>query len=298
MISVIIPAYNEEQAIAGTVDACVKALAQLGGEYEIIVVDDGSSDNTSGVAVAAGARIIRHPHNLGYGRSLKDGILAATYDTIVIADADGTYPVDRIPDLFRAHLAGFHMVVGARQGKHYDESFGKKMLRVLLKALVEFTAGRKIPDINSGLRIFSRQDILPYFQYLCETFSFTTSLTLAYMMNGMFVTYIPIEYQKRVGMTKVRLFRDSLRTLQFIVEAILYYNPIKIFLAFSVCLIGLASVCFLDAIVLGHHSAFLLGVGCVVLSVLMFGIGLVSIQLKQLLHLQDTERTAPNRAAK
>jgi polyisoprenyl-phosphate glycosyltransferase len=298
MISVIIPAYNEESSIGGTVDACVRALAKLGGEYEIIVVDDGSSDNTAGAAVAAGARIIRHPHNLGYGRSLKDGILAATYDTIVIADADGTYPVDRIPDLFRAHLSGFHMVVGARQGKHYDESFGKKMLRLLLKTLVEFTAGRKIPDINSGLRIFSRQDIVPYFQYLCDTFSFTTSLTLAYMMNGMFVTYIPIDYQQRVGITKVRLFRDSLRTLQFIVEAILYYNPIKIFLAFCVGLLGLALICFADAVVFGHHSAFLLGTGSVMLGVLMFGIGLVSIQLKQLLHLQDSERTTHNRAAK
>jgi polyisoprenyl-phosphate glycosyltransferase len=298
MISVIIPAYNEESAIAGTVDACVRALTKLCGEYEIIVVDDGSSDNTSDAAVMAGARIIRHPHNLGYGRSLKDGILAATYDTIVIADADGTYPVDRIPDLFRTHLSGFHMVVGARQGKHYDESFGKKILRILLKALVESTAGRKIPDINSGLRIFSRQDILPYFQYLCETFSFTTSLTLAYMMNGMFVTYIPIDYQQRVGMTKVRLFRDSLRTLQFIVEAILYYNPIKIFLAFCVCLLVLALICFADAVAFGHYSAFLLGCGSVMLAILMFGIGLVSIQLKQLLHLQDTERTAHNRSAK
>jgi hypothetical protein len=172
------------------------------------------------------------------------------------------------------------------------------MLRVLLKALVEFTAGRTIPDINSGLRIFSRQDIVPYFQYLCETFSFTTSLTLAYMMNGMFVTYIPIDYQKRVGMTKVRLFRDSLRTLQFIVEAILYYNPIKIFLAFCVCLLGVALICFLDAVAFGHYSVFLLGIGSIMLAVLMFGIGLVSIQLKQLLHLQDTDRTAHNRAAK
>ena len=298
MISVIIPAYNEESAIRGTVDACVRALSKLGGEYEIIVIDDGSSDNTAGVAVAAGARIIRHPHNLGYGRSLKDGILAATHDTIVIADADGTYPVERIPDLFRIHMSGFHMVVGARQGRHYDESFGKKILRIILKTLVEFTAGRKIPDINSGLRMFSRPDVVPYFQYLCETFSFTTSLTLAYMMNGMFVTYIPIDYQQRVGTTKVRLLRDSLRTMQFIVEAILYYNPIKIFLAFSVCLLGVAIVCFADAVVFGHHNSFLLGVGSVILGVLMFAIGLVSIQLKQLLHLQDTERTAHNRAAK
>jgi glycosyltransferase involved in cell wall biosynthesis len=298
MISMIIPAYNEELAIVETVDACKRTLAKLGGEYEIIIIDDGSSDNTADVAVAAGARVIRHPHNLGYGRSLKDGILAATHDTIVIADADGTYPVERIPDLFRAHQAGFHMVVGARQGRHYDESFSKMMLRIVLKILVEFTAGRKIPDINSGLRIFSRQDILPYFQYLCETFSFTTSLTLAYMMNGMFVTYIPIAYQQRVGKTKVRMFRDSLRTLQFIVEAILYYNPIKIFLVICAGLLGFASVCFLGAATFDHAGAFWMGFGCVVLAVLMAGIGLISIQLKQLLHLQDTERTGRARATK
>jgi glycosyltransferase involved in cell wall biosynthesis len=296
MISAVIPAYNEELAIAQTVQACRRVLDRLEGTHEVIVVDDGSSDKTAEIAAAAGAKVVRHPHNLGYGRSLKDGILAASHDTIVISDADGTYPIDRIPDLFEAHRAGFDMVVGARQGKHYDESLGKKLLRLILKHLVEFTAGREIPDINSGLRIFSRQDILPYFQYLCETFSFTTSLTLAYMLNGKFVKYIPIDYQSRVGATKVRLFRDSLRTLQFIVEAILYFNPIKIFIVFCGAMLGLAAICFVDAAVFGHYSAFLLGIGCVLLAFLMFGIGLVSIQLKQLLHLQDTERTVRHRS--
>src|SRR5204863_6573813 len=134
---------------------------------------DGSTDDTGAVASGAGAQVVRHPHNLGYGRSLKDGIMAAKHDTIIITDADGTYPVERAPDLFKIYQSGFDMVVGARQGKYYDESLGKKLLRIILKNLTEFTTGREIPDINSGLRVFSRQDVVPYFQYLCETFSFT-----------------------------------------------------------------------------------------------------------------------------
>jgi polyisoprenyl-phosphate glycosyltransferase len=295
MISVVIPAYNEELGIADTVQAARKALVDVEGGGEVLVVDDGSSDKTAEMAAQAGATVVRHPQNMGYGRSLKDGILAAASDTIVISDADGSYPVERIADLVRGHRTGFHMVVGARQGKHYDESFGKKVLRLILKALVEFTAGREIPDINSGLRIFSRPDVLPYFKYLCDTFSFTTSLTLAYMMNGMYVAYVPIQYHQRVGSTKVRLLRDSLRTLQFIVEAILYFNPIKIFLVFCAGMLGLAVICFVIAAVLGIYSAFLLGVGSILLSLMMFGIGLVSVQLKQLLHLQDPERTSRDR---
>lgn len=292
MISIVIPAYNEERAIEQTINACRRVLAPLDADCEIVVVDDGSSDATAELAARAGATVVRHPHNLGYGRSLKDGIATARHDTIVITDADGTYPIDRIPDLFQAYQSGFHMVVGARQGRHYDESFGKKLLRLVLKHLVQFTAGREIPDINSGLRVFSREEILPYFRYLSETFSFTTSLTLAFMLNGMFVKYIPVDYHPRVGTTKVHLFRDSLRTMQFIVEAILYFNPIKIFIVFCAAMTGLGVLCFLVAGLLGYSGAFLMGVGCILLAFLMFGIGLVSIQLKQLLHVQDTDRTA------
>ena len=122
------------------------------------------------------------------------------------------------------------MVVGARTGKYYRESIMKSLLRIILKFLVEFTAGRSIPDINSGLRVFSKKTITNYLQHLCNTFSFTTSLTLAYMMTGKFVEYIPIEYGKRMGVSKVRLFRESLRTLQYITQSIIYYNPLKLFI--------------------------------------------------------------------
>ena len=183
--------------------------------------------------------MVRHPHNVGYGRSLKNGIAAAQYDMIAICDADGTYPAAAIPELVRLHREGFDMAVGRRQGPHYRESMLKMPMRALLRFLVEWTAGRHIPDINSGLRVFSRAAVMQYFAHLCDTFSFTTSLTLAYMMTGRFVAYAPIDYFERAGRSKVRLFRDALRTLQYIVEAILYYNPLKLFLLFSlICLVA------------------------------------------------------------
>ncbi len=289
MLSIVIPAYNEEMSISYTVVRCKQLLLEIGDENsEVIVVDDGSSDNTYKIAVDQGAVSIRHPHNIGYGRSLKDGIAIAKNDVIVITDADGTYPLDRIPDLLKDYSLGFNMVVGARTGKNYHESFFKKVNRKILKGLVEFTAGRKIADINSGLRIFSRTEIMPYFKSLCDTFSFTTSMTLAYMMTGKFVKYMPIDYHKRVGKTKVRLFRDSLRTLQFIVEAILYYNPLKIFILFSGSLVVLSVIFFLFSAFIHLNSAFYLGVGSVLLSIIMFGFGLIAVQLKQILSNSDT----------
>lgn len=284
MFSVIIPAYNEGTVIAVTVFDILKVLKLNNIEgAEIIVVNDGSTDRTAEMAIKAGAILINHPHNIGYGRSLKDGIKAAKYDTIIITDADGTYPLEMIPILYSEYEKGFDMVVGARQGANYDESFKKKMLRLVLKKLVEFTAGRKIPDINSGLRVFSKQETLPYFTKLCDTFSFTTSLTLAYMMNGKFVQYLPIDYKKREGTTKVRLFRDSMRTLQFITEAILFYNPIKIFIVFSVGLVLAGLLSLLLAFIFTNPILAVFGIGFIFISIFMFGIGLVSVQLKHIL---------------
>lgn len=294
MISVVIPALNEEDSIASTVLSVIETLKKAEmSPYEIIVVDDGSSDRTAQLARETGAIIVSHPHNVGYGRSLKDGIRAAQYDIIAITDADGTYPIGCIPQLVIEYQKGFDMVVGARTGEHYRESMIKAPLRKILKFIVEFTATRKIPDINSGLRVFSRATVIPYFNHLCDTFSFTTSMTLAYMMNGRFVCYLPIEYSERSGQTKVRLFRDSMRTMQYIVEAATYYNPLKIFAFFSficLCFAGVSLVC---ALIFQLASLFALGVGAILLSLLMIGLGLLAVLLKQIM---DSDRQAGNRA--
>ncbi|MEM9544169.1 MAG: glycosyltransferase family 2 protein [Cyanobacteria bacterium P01_E01_bin.42] len=284
MISVIIPAFNEEEAIVTTLENIKKVLASIESTpTEIIVVDDGSWDRTSQLAQKVGAKVIRNPHNIGYGFSLKTGIKAARFDTIVITDADGTYPLDKIPVLLEEYKKGFDMVIGMRTGRYYRESLFKIPLRIILKWLVEFTTGRKVPDINSGLRIFSKEVVTPYFNNLCNTFSFTTSLTLAYMMTGKFVSYIQIPYYKRVGTTKVRIFRDSIRTLQFIVQAILYYNPLKIFIVLCGLTMVFSLVCLILSFAFHVLSTFILGISSILVTIIIFALGLLADLLRQIM---------------
>jgi glycosyltransferase involved in cell wall biosynthesis len=228
MISVIIPAYNEENAIEETIKEIKKVLKKYKG-YEIIVVNDGSTDKTREKALKTGVIVIDNEKNMGYGKSLKIGIEHAKNNTIVITDSDLTYPFDKVPEMLEIKKQGYDMVVGARTGKYYKESFFKNILRKLLKLFVEFMANHEIRDINSGLRVFDKDLVSKYIPRLCDTFSFTTSQTLAYMMNGHKVYYIDIPYYKRVGKSKVKLLKYSFITTGHILRAGIYYNPIKIF---------------------------------------------------------------------
>jgi glycosyltransferase involved in cell wall biosynthesis len=284
MISVVIPAYNEVNAIEDTVNQCREMLGSMDIEgWEVVVVDDCSKDGTLEKLKTLVCTYVHHPQNLGYGRSLKDGILKAKNDTICITDADGTYPIEKIPHLYEMYSQGLDMVVGARTGKAYQESYKKRFLRWLLRRLVEYAAGRKIDDINSGLRMFSKKTVIPFFGTLCDTFSFTTSVTLGYMMTGRTLIYTPIEYHEREGQSKVKLFKDSLRTFQFILEAVVYYNPLKLFLMFSVGLMALSAVNFGLHFWLGWKTLVSIGIGCIFLAFMMFGFGMIGVILKQML---------------
>jgi glycosyltransferase involved in cell wall biosynthesis len=284
VISGVIPAYNEEMAIAETVRSLYKVLESLGVPFEVIVVNDGSTDATGELAEEAGARVIHHPHNVGYGRSLKSGIQAAQYDCIAITDADGTYPVEEIPRLLEVMQQGYDMVVGERTGDAYREGRAKSFLRRALKVLVEFSAEREVPDINSGLRLFRREIALSHLAQLCDTFSFTTSLTLAFMMTGRFVGYVPIPYQARVGETKVRLFWDTYRTYLYVVQAILYYRPLKIFTVLCTVALIFSSIAVMLGFVLQVRSGFMLGVGGLVATLVIFSLGLLADLLKQIMN--------------
>jgi glycosyltransferase involved in cell wall biosynthesis len=290
-ISIVIPAYNEGANIAETVEQATRLMREAGiAQADLVVVDDGSRDETGARAELGGARVVVHPTNAGYGRSLKDGIAVAKHDAIVITDADGTYPLETIPRLLAEYAKGFDMVVAARTGNVYHGPFIKRSLRLLLKFLVEFTAGRKVPDVNSGLRVFSRAAVMPYFPHLSEGFSFTTSMTLAYMMTGKFVTYLEVPYYERVGQTKVRLFRDALRTLQFIIEAIVYYNPIKIFILISLICGVLMIATLASGFAFKSAGLVVVGAGLGICVVLVFCLGLIAVLLKQIM---DTGRRSP-----
>lgn len=268
-VSVVIPAFEEERAVGAVLAEVRRVLTDAGIEHELLVVDDGSADRTADVAGAGGAVVISHPENQGYGRSLKTGITHARHDLIAITDADGTYPPQCLPGLIR--LADrYHMVVGQRTGRVYSGGPGKRLGRIIFRGLAEFAAGRRIPDINSGARVFRRSEILPFFPSISTGFSFTTTATLVYLLNGMFVGYVPIDYHPRTGHSKVRYFRDTLRAVQIVVEAILRYNPIKVFLLAALPFALAAAVFLVPAAVLrsgfwGLAALLALGMSSIIL---------------------------------
>ncbi len=279
-ISVVIPALNEASALERVIKDVHKVLREAAERYEIVVVNDGSSDGTAEIATELGARVVSHPQNAGYGASLKSGIRNAQYEWVVIADADGTYDVAVIPTL-AADLEAFHMVVGARRGTIYRGSWVKFLGRHLFRFLSEFATGRKIPDINSGLRAFRKDTVVRFFDIASDRFSFTTTITLAFMLTGYFVKYVPVDYFPRVGESKVDHFRDTLRAGEGIIQCILYYNPLKLFLlptAFLgalAILLACAGLIVRDTILL--LSAAVVGVG----AILMGGIGLLADVLRR-----------------
>ncbi len=241
-LSVIIPAYNEADAITEVLRSIQARLSSLRLAHELIVVDDGSSDNTGDLAEAQGAKVVRNPCNSGYGFSLKRGILAAQNEHLLILDADGTYPIEELPKLLEVYQRGYDMIVGARQGKYYRGNALKNPARMVFRLMAEFVAGRSIPDINSGYRLMRREAILPYLSETCLGFSFTTSLTLAMMLSGNFVGYVPVSYHKRIGASKVKHLRDTLRVAQILSKTIVRYNPLKLFMVFSVVPLLLSAV--------------------------------------------------------
>jgi len=238
-ISVVIPAFNEEASVGIQVKAVRRVLQTHRIEHEILVVDDGSEDKTAEKAIEAQSRVLRHPINRGYGAAIKTGMLAAKYDTIVITDADGTYPADEIPNLV-AKLDTADMVVGARTGTEVHIPIMRRPAKSFLGWLAARIAGQPILDLNSGLRAFRRECVKQYFSILSNRFSFTTTVTLALLADDYLVVYHPINYYQRIGRSKIspRHFMDF--TILVLRMAMLF-QPLKIFapLAFSCGLLGM-----------------------------------------------------------
>ena len=236
-VSVVIPAYNEQDSVANQIRAVHDGLIASGRAFEIIVVDDGSTDQTGDEAVKAGARLLRHPVNKGYGASLKSGVLAARHDTIAIIDADGTYPADEIPQLLEKLLTA-DMVVGARTGEIVHPSGLRQPARWLLRQMAQRIAEQPIPDLNSGLRVFRRECARQYFSILSNRFSFTTTITLAYLADQYHIVYHPINYYPRTGRSKIVPWH-FMDFLILILRMSMMFNPLKIFVPLALFFSGL-----------------------------------------------------------
>jgi len=236
-VSVIIPAYNEEASVAQQVQRVRQILSAHGFIHEIVVVDDGSEDSTANEAMHAGARLLRHAENSGYGASLKDGILAAEHEVIVIIDADGTYPSDQIPAMVEK-LEKADMVLGARVGKNVHVPVIRQPAKSMLTWVAERIAEQSIPDLNSGMRAFRREAVQQYFPVLSNRFSFTTTVTLAFLADDYRVVYHPIDYYPRVGKSKIVPWH-FMDFIVLIVRMTMMFNPLKIFVPLAFAFGGL-----------------------------------------------------------
>lgn len=227
-VSIVIPAFNEGLAVREGIVELREILAATDIEAEIIVVDDGSKDNTAREAKAAGARVIQHRSNRGYGASLKTGILAASYDVIAITDADGTYPAKYLPEML-AELEHADMVVGSRTGADVNIPLSRKPAKWFLRVMANYVSNTKIPDLNSGLRVFRRDVAMQYFAILSDQFSFTTTITLAMLCDKYAVTYLPIDYRKRQGKSKIMPW-DAGSFAVLIMRVAMLFRPLRVFM--------------------------------------------------------------------
>ena len=226
-IGVVIPAYNEEAGVRPVVKHILRVLQEHDIDAEVIVVDDGSKDRTAQAAAAAGARVLRHRSNRGYGASLKTGISAAPYEYIVITDADGTYPAEQIPELLE-RFEHADMVVGARIGRNVNIPLVRRPAKWVLNKLANYMTGAKIPDLNSGMRAFRRNIAMQYFPILPDQFSFTTTITLAMFCDKYAVSYIPIDYHRRTGHSKIVAW-DAGSFAILILRTAMLFRPLRVF---------------------------------------------------------------------
>ena len=237
-VSIVIPAYNEEKGIRSTLTELKAVMAKQDMDYEIIVVDDGSADGTAdAVRQREQVRLVQHHSNRGYGAAIKTGIRQATHDWIAIIDADGTYPAAAMP-LLLEEMDQYDMIVGARTGG--DIPLVRRPAKWFLARLAEYLAETKIPDLNSGLRIFKKEVALGYFNILPTRFSFTITITIAFLSDHYLVRFVPIPYHERKGKSKISPVQDTLNFIQLILRTIMYFNPLKVLLPISFLLLLLA----------------------------------------------------------
>lgn len=241
-LSVVIPAYNEEGAVEHTIDDVRRELNAIGIPYEIIVIDDGSSDRTLEIARSTGVVVDTNQVNTGYGASLKRGIKHAQYEYVAIIDADGTYPARYLPSML-SMCRNQDMVVGDRGAAMKNVPWIRKPAKWVLNTFASFLAERRLNDLNSGLRVFRKSELVPFIPLLPQKFSFTTTITLCMSCNGKRMIYTPIEYGKRVGKSKIRPV-DFINFIILVLRMTVLFNPLRVFIPFGLALMGLGIVKF------------------------------------------------------
>ncbi|MDD5439680.1 MAG: glycosyltransferase family 2 protein [Candidatus Omnitrophica bacterium] len=280
-ITVIVPVYNERESVRETLQLLGRVLDTTGLAGEIIAVDDGSTDGTRDILKKEpwGSRctVLTHDRNKGYGAALKTGIRASRYNVICIADCDGTYPLEKLPELAAPLLADqSDMVVGARVGKDVHIPLVRRPAKWLIQCLANYLSGEKIPDLNSGFRAIKKEALIRFLGVLPDGFSFTTTITIALLTNDYRVRYLPISYRKRQGRSKIRPVYDTVNFVKLVIRTVLYFHPFKIFLPASAILffagIGIGAYTYFFA----AHPAANITAMLVLAAFQIFAIGLIA----------------------
>ena len=277
-VSIVIPAYNEEGAIEDGVKGVLDIMNKSGMKFELIVVNDGSTDKTAEILENIdGIVFISLTENRGYGASLKTGIRKAKYDVVAITDADGTYPSERIPELVE-ECRHYDMVVGARTGDEVHIPTIRKPAKWFLGRVSSYLAGYDIPDLNSGLRVMRKDLVVRFAHLLPPGFSFTTTITLASLCSSSLVKYVPIDYHARIGKSKIKA-SHAFDFLILIIRTIVYFNPLKVFIPLGAVFFFLGLIKFSYDVYIGNFSeTALLGF---VTAVMLWGVGLLSDQISR-----------------
>ena len=276
-VSVIIPAYNEETGIKGTLEHLVAG--KYHEKYEIIVVDDGSTDKTKEICEGFPVRVISHTVNKGYGAALKTGIRKATSDKIAFMDSDGQHDPKYLDKLVEM-LSEYEMVIGCRTEDSFQVK-NRKAGKKLIRKVGEFRVEQKLPDYNSGFRGFEKSLIRDMLHFMPNGFSFSTTSTLAFMKEGYNIGTFPIVVEERVGRKSNVKVKDGIKTLMLLLRIIMLFNPLKIFLPAAV-IAGTAGVAYgvWGFVIAGRFSngAIIL----LTLGMILFFIGLIADQISLL----------------
>jgi len=274
--SIVIPAFNEELSIA---DLVTRLKKQFRDDTEIIVVDDGSRDQTAALAANAGAIVVTHPYNKGNGAAVKTGIRAANGDVVVLMDGDGQHDVKDINRLLQ-HLPEYDMVVGARNSDS-EVTMHRKLANKIYNAFASYVAKFEVKDLTSGFRAINRKYLIRYLYLLPNTFSYPTTITLAFLRSGHSVKYVPIKTRYRQGKSKIKLLSDGTRFFLIITKIATLFSPFRIFLPVSAFFFTVGTGYYSYTFVTQHHftnMAMLL----LMTSVIVFMLGLIAEQIAQL----------------
>jgi glycosyltransferase involved in cell wall biosynthesis len=280
-VSIILPAFNE----AATIDEVLRGILEIAPtrkpeeSWEVLVVDDGSSDETASIAERDGVRVVRHPYNIGNGAAVKTGIRASKGEILVLMDADGQHRPEEIPKLLDA-LEHHVMVVGARQADG-QANWWRHAANALYNSFASYVTGRRIPDLTSGFRVV-RAGVARRFLYLLpNTFSYPTTITLACFKTGVPVAYVPIEARRRQGKSKIRLLADGARFFLIILKIATIFSPFRVFfpLAFASFLAGMGYYAYTY---ITTHRFTNMAMLLIVQAVILFALALISEQIAQL----------------